>query len=305
MRKLKRALVLGGSGFIGHHLIQALLDQEHEVTCLIHSRPLPATFTDQVQVILDDIGEVKWEAIDPVPDVIFHLVRIHGANRSGRIQSAQRLATANQRLIQWLQQRNHPPLLVYVTGTLGYGSHPNRITEDTALNPVSYSKEYSIGDYPVLQRAQIPSHPIMIMRAAWVYGSGSWFHRYFLTPIQQTKKVPVYGSGSNWMSLIHVTDCARMINFLAKQGPVNETFNLFCGSPIQQSTLAAQLSNLIGEIPIQKLPFWKVRLKYGQGVRDAFRFSLKVGTKHTELYKQFQFQYPRLEEGLAAVLSGS
>ena len=79
----KRALVTGAGGFIGSHLVEALVTSDAEVTALVHYnadaaignlRLVPAELRSRVQVVHGDLndGDFMRRLIDKV-EVVFHL----------------------------------------------------------------------------------------------------------------------------------------------------------------------------------------------------------------------------------------
>jgi nucleoside-diphosphate-sugar epimerase len=81
--KTRRAFVTGGSGFIGTHLIQDLLQRAWKVRALVHHRPLPAA--DGLEVVQGDIRD--YDLIRKCQrdiDVVFHLASALGFSLIGR-----------------------------------------------------------------------------------------------------------------------------------------------------------------------------------------------------------------------------
>jgi len=304
LRNFRRALVLGGTGFIGSALVRHLLNKGMAITCLTH-RTKPEWNSPQIRIIRGSITNFRWDALNSsMPDVIFHLARIAGRGRLHRLISARRGAAANHRLIKWLKGLQNPPLLVYVTGTLCYGSRgEEHITEESCLSPTSYAREYAAQDGPILDALFKKELPVMVMRPAWVYGEGSWFDRFYASQIKKYGHVPVYGDGENWMSFIHVDDCAGMISFIAENAEHGETYNLFSEPAIMQKDFVSLMSDVRGSIPIKSVLFDEVREKHGRAAEEAFGFSLRVGTNHEKLYQKYNFLYSDLREGLSELLT--
>ena len=66
-------LVTGGSGFIGNHLLRALVQTNHNIACI--SRQKLVDF-DSIQLILGDLvltAKMRQEIIEFEPDVIIYL----------------------------------------------------------------------------------------------------------------------------------------------------------------------------------------------------------------------------------------
>ncbi|MFW9778074.1 MAG: NAD-dependent epimerase/dehydratase family protein [Candidatus Heimdallarchaeota archaeon] len=298
-------LLLGGSGFLGLHLLRVLIDHNAQITCMIHKRPLEKGkihSKKKIRLVEGSITNYPWQSFqENPPTIIFHLARISGRRSLGRMIAANRSYHANKGLTDWILKSEHDIKLVYLSGSLSYGSRDERVTESTRLVPESYSKQYLRGEFPIYRALNLNEEfPLIICKPGWIYGSGSWFERFYLKPMKSSGFVPLYGEGNNWMSLIHVADCAEMVYWIASQKK-RGIYNLFIGKPIRQKDFSSMISELSG-LPIKRFSNLYVRWRYGGAVKEAFNFSLKIDTNHSEFYRKYQPIYPSLRQGISQVL---
>src|SRR6266550_846973 len=85
--RLVRVLVTGGAGFIGHHLVQALLDADHDVAVI---DDLSTGHASRLDRVIDRINFVQGSILDPAAldaaaagcEVILHEAAIPSVARS-------------------------------------------------------------------------------------------------------------------------------------------------------------------------------------------------------------------------------
>jgi nucleoside-diphosphate-sugar epimerase len=154
---------------------------------------------------------------------------------------------------------------------------------------------------PWLRALRANDVPVIVTRAAWVLGSGSWFDVYYRRFLRAERAVPLYGDGSNWMSLVHVEDCAGMLEHTARHAPPMSTVNIFGFPPLRQTELAERLARL-ASVPIRRVPPDELERRLGRAVREAFEFSARVGTEHEALHAGYRIEHQDLDADLSALL---
>ena len=299
-RPIRHALVLGGSGFLGVPLVRRLCAGGVRTTCLLHHRPLPVV---EASVLRGSLDRFPWRTLeqDP-PDVIFHLARIPGRGGVRGVLTRVRNRVANERLLLALAGWARPPLLIFVGGTLAYGSHGEElVTEETPLAPTSFSRDYHSAELPWLRAQRGNDASVIVTRPAWVLGSGSWFEAYYRRFIRAENAVPLYGAGDNWMSLVHVEDSAGLLEHAARHALPMSVVNVFAGAPVRQTELASRLARLTG-LPIRRVPLDELERRFGRAVGEAFAFSARIGTVHSSLHAGYQMRHQDLDGDLATLL---
>ena len=296
--------IAGGTGFLGRQVVREFFNAGHRVSLLIHrtlSEPLPHT----CHTYHGNITNFRWSELEAdLPDVIIHLARIPGRFLPGRLTGGLQGRAANHRLITWMRQLERPPLLLFTSGTLVYGSQESLpIDEQSPMQPISFQKYYALAEYPVL-KALSSSLPTRIIRPPWVFGRGSWFYQFYKKPMQQEGFVPVYGSGSQYMSLISLEEFGQLVRLIAETSTGNDIFNTVSNMPVRQHQFAGLLSEISG-LPCQTITTDQLHRKYGKTVAEALTHSLFVQTKHSRLYQIEPEPLEKLKRQLETVLQPS
>jgi len=289
MSRPKKILLLGASGFVGDEVLRAFTEDRAQFE--LYALQNRTTVNDHPDVrrvqgsLFDAPGLIK----ELNPDLIVHAARISGKRYRflGRRKAAFLGRVANGRILKAIRQQD--TRLVYVSGSLMYGSHPGKeVDEDFPVNPISYAIDYVKAERPFQQNLR--QNPVIMCRPGWIFGHDSWFKAFFEDVIKKEGFVPQYGDGRNFMSIIHKSDLGRLIKAYALQAPASRAYNLY--SPIGLShrqfveELAAYYNKEIKIIPKEELT-----RRYGAIVSDALTCDIRLVSKYTSIIENFDFQY--------------
>lgn len=290
----KNCWILGGTGFIGHELVKYLTQtQKYRLHMLVHQN-IPFHELENHSLYTGNLEDFDWSWLQKYPPtVIFHLARLGGSNSITRSLSSMKGAKANERLIGFLKDLASPPLIVYVSGSLMYGPQDEGMAadENSAWNPVSFARYYFMGEKPWLNEQYYGTMDIRLARPGWIVGNGSWLKTFYLKPFLETGNIPLYGDGTQLMSLVHAEDCSRLITRLAEMGERNQILNIFAGPPVTQLEFAELLAARFNA-EVQPMPYELMKKNYGQTVTEALTASIPMKTVYPQLYTGFSFRYP-------------
>lgn len=236
-------LVTGGTGFIGSHLVDRLLENKQPFRVLARHpgsvKNAPASRGDLAT------GEGIAEALDGVDSVI-HLAGTTKTltpegYRLGNVVAAENLARA-------IAGAGRPIRVVHVSSLAASGPAPHgeAVTEDDQPGPVSlYGKSKLEGERRM--RAHVPK--ATIVRPPVVYGPRDTDVFQILKSASRGIALRVAG-GESWFSAIYVSDLVQGI-LLAEQSPAAAGKTWFLAHPRQVSftEMIAAIAQAIGRTP--------------------------------------------------------
>jgi nucleoside-diphosphate-sugar epimerase len=227
-----RALVTGGTGFIGSHVVDLLVENGHDVRVVSRRRDLPDRWKGRpVSLVTGDLGEPRafFEALRGC-DVLFHSGEIKTVNRPAARRNVQLMKQVLEQLTLADVRR-----MVFVS-SISVAGVPAEVpaTEDTPPATVlnDHYTWYKRECEKLIRASAGVEH--VIIRPAVVYGPRSRSLRAMAKVIAATGAIglPFTGKGTNLMPLVHVGDLARAI-YHAGVVPdaARQTFNITDGTP--------------------------------------------------------------------------
>lgn len=212
-----KAFVTGGTGFIGSHLVNHLLDQQFDVVCLARSRSkAKRVFADRIpELIIGDMENTEaLEAGCSGTDVVFHLAGIIAARSEAEFFRTN--AEATRKLARAATSQSSLSRILYVSSLAAAG--PTRrgllVSDPSASDPVTDYGRSKLAGEDALRGSTLPW---TIVRPPAVYGPGD---RELLRVFKLARLgvIPIFGDGSQELSLIHARDLARAILAAAIHG---------------------------------------------------------------------------------------
>jgi nucleoside-diphosphate-sugar epimerase len=223
-----------------------------------------------------------------------------GSNDRSRRIAARKGYKANQRLIQLIEGAQTKIPIVYCSGTLMYGNTEDCVNEDAALLPIAYARAYEYAERPWVKAAETGNMDVRIARPGWILGPDSWFEHFFYKPTIRSGKVPIYGDGNQFMSIISVEDCAGQLTHLMEHGMPNQSANLFGFEPIKQKDFAVLVAQYL-QTATMKISASETKNKFGTTVFEALTSSTPVTTKH----EHWRSAYEPLHTDLKALVEST
>lgn len=262
----KTAIVTGGAGFIGSHMVDLLLEQGYRVRVidnlssgrlenLAHHRAAP-----DLAVETRDIREVRPG--DPLfrdAHYVFHFAGI-GDIVPSIDHPTEYLSVNFMGTVHVLEASRHAGVrrLVYAASSSCYGLATELPTTERApINPqYPYALSKYVGEEAVMHWGRVYRLPVVSLRIFNGYGprsrtTGAYGAVFgvFLAQKLAGKPFTVVGDGTQTRDFVFATDVARAFLLAAESERTNEIYNIGAGNPQSVNLLVELLGGDVVHVP--------------------------------------------------------
>jgi len=258
------SIVTGGAGFIGSHIVDALLDMGHDVIVIDNMstgrRENLAHVEGRVRIIESNIAEPgEWQHAFQGADWVFHMAAL--ADIVPSIQQPVEYFRANvDGTFNVLEAARAGGVkrLIYAASSSCYGIPDVYPTpEGTAMSPqYPYAATKMIGEELAMHWAQVYGFPALSLRMFNVYGprsrtSGTYGAVFGVFLAQKLAEQPytVVGDGAQTRDFTFVTDVVRAFIAAAQSDHVGEIMNVGSGHTYSINRLVELLGGEVTYIP--------------------------------------------------------
>lgn len=207
-----KVFLTGGTGFVGSHVVEALLREGHEVVALVRKTSDTELLNQWgVKKVVGALGDARG-LMDHLTeaDAVVHVAGLVAASRPEVMYQANVEGTRD--LVDRVAELGDPgKRFIYISSVAAQGPsrgrEPRPVTE--MPQPVSfYGRTKLEGEGAVL--AHRDNMEVTILRPPPVYGPRDR-DMFQVFAIANRRLSPVLGMGNRWLSIIHVDDVARAV----------------------------------------------------------------------------------------------
>ena len=252
------AVVTGSSGFIGSHLVDALLARGAEVRALVREGSAMSALDPRVQRSVVDLLDSRSVREAPAwagATHVFHLAGVTKRRTLAQFRGGNVVPTANLLAAAAARSGSTPPRVVLVSSQAAAGpakAEHRPVREDDPAQPI---EGYGHSKLEAEQATRLygQSLPITIVRPAAVYGPRD---RDFLRVFRlATRPIALHAvPRRHTFSIVHVADVVAALLLAAEQpAAVGRTYFVANESPTSWSALYAAMGGAAGVRPKAEL----------------------------------------------------
>lgn len=241
-----KALVTGGTGFVGSHLIDRLIAEGDEVTALVRSPARAAGLGEcGVRLVPGDLHDAEaMRQAAAGQDVVYHVAALVGARTEVELVHANRDGTAN--LVAAVEDRSPGARFVLVSSLAAAGASERGRPRDAgaAPAPVTMYGRSKLASEAVVRSSRLSW---VIVRPPAVYGPRDRDNFLALFRLARFRVCPIFGDGTQELSLVYVTDLAAALRQAASsEGSVGQAYFVNHPELVTSGQLLRQIGELVG-----------------------------------------------------------
>lgn len=300
-----KIVISGGTGFIGQHLVPALLNDGHEVVILTrHPQEHQAASPQQRYVAFDADAPGQWAGeIDGAGAVI----NLAGANlgagrwteKRKKVLLDSRVETTRALVAAVEQARQRPAVFISASAVGYYGARGDEVLDEASAAGDNFLAEVCIA----WERAAAPVEALGVRlvfpRLGVVWGEDADALKKMVLPFKLFAGGPV-GSGKQWLSWVHIDDVIGFVRFAQANERVSGVVNLTAPNPVQNKELAQTFGRILGRPAFLPAPAFAVKLVLGEQATIVLDGQRVLPRRLQELGYTFAFR--ELEPALRDVL---
>jgi uncharacterized protein (TIGR01777 family) len=294
-----RILLSGGSGLIGSALIHDYIQSNATHEIWIHTR-FPKSNAGMVRYISSASDIPEHTHFDTI-------INLNGAGiadarwttRRKKILLDSRVLHTAQ-LVNDLRSRNIRTQLWINASAVGYyGNQEQNEVNESCIPADDFSHQLCKQWEETARKAEILSTRLCILRLGVVLSREGGFIKKMGLPFKFGLGTTL-GSGSQFISWIHIDDVVAVINHIINDQHANGVFNTTAPQPVTNAEFSKTLARQLGRPLFLNAPSWCLNLALGEMSQLLLEGQRAIPERLLE--SGFQFKYSAIESALDSVL---
>ncbi len=292
--------VVGGTGFIGRHLVGSLVERGDE--CVVLSRGSTDHWrSSKVRLILGDSTRPgDWQGKVAEADAVINLAGTKIVDPLHRWTDARKQLLTSSRvettrnLVAAVRAAPSPPSAFLSASAIGYyGPRGETVVDEREPPGDDFLATLSLAWERAALEAEGTTR-VTLLRTGLVLGRGGGVLDT-LMPLFRAGLGGPWGSGRQWWSWIHLADEVGLVLYALDQG-LGGPVNLTAPNPVTVAQFAAALGRALGRPAIVPAPGFALRLALGESANALLDLQRVVPRRALEA--GYGFRFPEIEGAL-------
>lgn len=282
-----KILVTGGAGFIGSHLVEALIDNGHEITILDDLSTGNLSFLEKIikhrhcnfqhGSVLD--RKLLQNAMEGC-EAVFHLAAVLGVKNT--VEDPLKVIEGNidgtRNVLEIAYSKNIKVIFSSTSEVYGKNNHlpfneeSDRVLGSTTKHRWCYATAKALDEHMCFAYAE-KGLPVTVVRYFNAYGPRATASQYggvipkFVTAALRNNPITIYGTGKQTRCFTYINDTVRGTILCLDPKHNGQVFNIGTDHQISINELAMKIKELSGsKSPLIHIPYETV---YGKGYEDT------------------------------------
>jgi nucleoside-diphosphate-sugar epimerase len=266
-----KVLVIGGTLFIGRHLVSGLQKAGHEVW-IMHRKP-EHDFGKKVGNLMADRNDpnsvaraLSTERFDVVFDNVYDWQR---GTTAAQVEATVRACG------------DHLHRYVFMSSVAAYGDGLNHHEGDALAaenHPDPYVRNKAMSERMLFRLHQRYGTPVVTIRPPYIYGPGNPFYReaFFWDRMREMRPIIIPGDGRRLMQFVFVKDLAwACMKAMDEPAAIGHAFNIANSRPLTQMEVVLSLAAAAGRKPdLVRIPRERILQAGGHTMTNPLYFGV-------------------------------
>lgn len=294
-----KILQIGGTGFLGSHIVKKLIDNYHDLTIITRNpdNEMPFDKTN-VKFIKGDILQLDKLEISDKFDVLVYTAMV--PFKPGRISNKKfkELEVITKQYFQntiELARKLSCPLIL--TSGASFETIGDEVADENW--PIARKGMAALGkcyDELISEIKTKNSIPLIEMLPAQIYGNGGMFGK--MISMAKSGKIVLLGGGKNYLPRIHVNDCANAYVLAIEKLPLGKRYIICDDENVSVKDFMLYLATIFNAKKVVTIPKLILRIVIGKHIFNTLTMNTKVSNRLIKKELGWKPKYPTFREGL-------
>ncbi|WP_028572780.1 TIGR01777 family oxidoreductase [Desulfonatronum lacustre] len=300
-----RFFILGGTGFVGKHLINSLLQQGHDVEVLGRSAKSLERIPSECRTVINDpMRPGDWQGRAGQADVVINLVGRSIMTRWNDVTKKEILESrvqSTRMAVQALAGDHGKGKVLINANAVGYYPLDSKAEyAEDGPRGTGFLADVAQAWQEEAEKARGFGVRVVIARFGTVLGPDGGAMAQLL-PIFRKGLGGRLGSGEQWFPWIHVLDLCRALEFMARHDELDGPVNCCAPQAATNTYFTRALGGLLRRPTIFPVPAFAVKLAMGEVAQVVLQGAKIVPKVLTDA--GFDFRFGMLEGALKDILA--